>query len=59
MHFYNKYLEQILTLKSVSKSEVCLKQWKYFNELLIDFKYSQEIIVYKLVSNGKKYILNG
>lgn len=54
MHFYNKYLEQILTLKSVSKSEVCLKQWKYFNELLIDFKYSQEIIVYKLVSNGKK-----
>lgn len=24
-HFYNKYLEQILALKSVSKSEVFLK----------------------------------
>lgn len=25
MHFYNKYLEQILALKSVSKPEVFLK----------------------------------
>lgn len=51
MHFYHKYLEQILALKSVSKSEVFLK---YFNKLLVGFKSSQEYIVYKLVLNGKK-----
>lgn len=55
MHFYHKYLEQILALKSVSKSEVFLK---YFNKLLVGFKSSQEYTVYKLVLNGKKCILN-